>query len=119
MLSAMRRFLLGLLLLFGATACHGASLEPLPLDIRMTANRATAAPGDTISFVATAQGGSLVGVVVDFGDGAEDSFGTFGARTAQVTFRHAFASPGAFTVTAMITDAFAGQKSATVDISVQ
>lgn len=115
----MPRILLGLLLLFGIAACGDATLEPLPLDIRMTANRATAAPGDSISFVVTAQGGSLVGFVVEFGDGADSSFSTAGARTAQVTFRHAFANLGTFTVSAMITDAFAGQKSAAVDVSVQ
>ena len=115
----MPRILLGLLLLFGAAACGDASLEPLPLDIRMTANRGTVAPGDTVSFVVTAQGGSLVGVVVDFGDGTDDSFATSGARTAQLTFRHAFVSLGTFTVSAMITDAFAGQKTTTIGISVQ
>jgi hypothetical protein len=119
MLLAMPRILVGLVLLLAAAACHGSTLEPLPLDIRMTANRSTAAPGDTVSFVITAQGGSLVGVDVEFGDGADTTFATSGARTAQLTFRHAFASLGVFTVNATIVDAFAGEKSTTSVINVQ
>jgi PKD domain len=115
----MARILFGLLLLFGAAACGDATIEPLPLDIRVEASRATAAPGDTISFRVTAQGGTLVGVEMDFGDGADDSFGTSGARTAQVTFRHSYTSTGNFTVSAVLTDAFAGQKTTALGISVQ
>ena len=39
-----------------AAACQ-SSLEPLPLEISVAASRTTAAPGDTVVFVATMQGG--------------------------------------------------------------
>ena len=78
----------------------------------------TAAPGDTISFVATAQGGNLIGVETDYGDSTADQYATGGARNAKVTFRHAYEARGTFTVRVTVTDGVAGQKSATVEVRV-
>ena len=115
---AMSRILLYLPLLAGLIACEGSTLEPLPVDVSVEASRATAAPGDTVTFVVNAQGGSLVGVEIDYGDTVTELFGTAGARTARVTFRHAYAAPSTYLVRAVVTDAMAGQKEATVEVRV-
>ncbi len=107
-----------LAIVIGLAACTPGTLEPLPLDIGVTANRTTAAVGDSITFVVTAQGGILVGVEIDYGDGIVEQFGTSGARTAQVTFRHAYQLSGTFTVRAVVTDAEAGQKDATTEVRI-
>ena len=79
----------------------------------------TAAPGDPVSFLVTAQGGDLLGVDVDYGDTTTDQYGTGGARTARVTFSHAFSTAGVYPVRATVTDALAGSRDAVVEIRVQ
>ena len=103
----------------GLAACGDPTLEPLPLQISIETSRTTAAPGDTVVFTAVIQGGSLLGVTTDYGDGTGDSFGTSGARTGRVGFRHAFATRGTFTTTMTVTDANAGTKTASVATRVQ
>lgn len=103
----------------GLVACAQEPLEPLPLQISIETNRTTAVPGDTVIFTAVIQGGSLLGLVAEFGDGTTDSFGTSGARTGRVGFRHAYTARGTFTTTITVTDATAGQKSASVQTRVQ
>jgi hypothetical protein len=105
--------------LIGVASCDTAPLEPLPLDIGIEASGTTAAPGDTISFLVRAQGGSLVGIAMAFGDNNTAQFATSGARTAEVTFRHAYAAVGVYDVTATVTDALAGDKSASIEIRVE
>jgi PKD repeat protein len=108
-------------LLFFAFAIFSAcseSLAPLPLEIGVQASRTVAAPGDSIDFVVTAQGGQLVGIAIAFGDGSEDLFGTGGARTAKVTFRHAYSARGTYQVQATVTDALAGPKDASIEVRV-
>jgi hypothetical protein len=105
--------------LIGIAACDTATLDPLPLDIGIEASRTTAAPGDTIGFVVTAQGGSLVGVAMAFGDNNSAQFATGGARTAEVPFRHAYSAVGVYEASATVTDARAGDKSASVEVHVQ
>jgi hypothetical protein len=105
--------------LAGPVACGDASLDPLPLEITIAANRATAAPGETVEFEVTAQGGTLIGVTIDYGDDTSDQFGTGGARTARVTFSHAFAAAGVYQVRASVVDAVAGGRDAVVQITVQ
>ena len=107
-----------LAILIGLAACTPATLEPKPLDIVVEANRSTAVVGDTVTFVVTTQGGALVGVEIDYGDSTIDQFGTGGARTARVTFRHAYLQSGTYTAKAVVTDAAAGQKQATVEVRV-
>jgi hypothetical protein len=41
-----------------------------------------------------------------------------GALTARVTFKHAFRTTGTFTVSAVVTDAVAGEKEASVGVLV-
>lgn len=99
-------------------ACSAETLAPLPLAISIDASRTTAAPGDSVSFEVIAQGGQLIGITVTYGDGTEDQFATGGARTARVTFRHAFPAAGTYQVRATVTDAVAGEKDAAMEIRV-
>jgi plastocyanin len=104
--------------LAGVVACSPSQLEPLPLEVTVAASRTTAAPGDTIAFIVTAQGGNLFGLEINFGDGGTDQFGTGGARTARHTFRHAYLQRGTYLVQVRATDALAGPKEATVEVRV-
>lgn len=99
-------------------ACGPATTAPQPLEISVAASRASVAVGDTVSFVATVQGTSLLGLDADFGDGGTDSYGTAGARTGKVTFRHPFSARGTYTVKITATDSDTSQKSASVGIQV-
>ena len=98
--------------------CSADALAPLPLRITISASRLTAAPGDVISFEVVAQGGQLVGITTTYGDGTEEQFGTGGARTARVTFHHAFSAPGTYQVQATVTDALAGTEDASIAVRV-
>ncbi len=100
-------------------ACSAETLAPLPLGIGIVASRTTAAPGESLSFEVTAQGGQLIGVTTAYGDGTEDQIATSGARTARLTFRHAFYAPGTYQVRATVTDALAGPKEASVEVRVE
>lgn len=104
------------LLLVTTFACS-ESLEPLPFVVSLDASRTTAARGDTITFVVGAQGGQLIGVQIDFGDGATDQYATSGARTARVSFKHAYGAAGAYTARAVVTEV-TGQKDATVNVTI-
>lgn len=101
-----------------AWGCTESTLDPLPLEIAVAASRTTAAPGDTILFVATVQGGSLLGLDADYGDTTTEQFATGGARTGKVTFRHAYTTRGTFTTKITVTDATLGQKNASVEVRV-
>ena len=114
----LRNALSCLAIAIGLASCTPATLEPKPLDIGVEVNRTTTVPGDTLTFVVSAQGGTLVGVEIDYGDNVLDQFGTAGARTARVTFRHAYVERGSYTVKAVVTDAAAGQKQATIEVRV-
>src|SRR4051812_47245998 len=115
----MRRPLWLFLALFLVVACGKATLDPLPLDVTLSASKTAAVPGETINFTANAQGGDLIGLQMDYADmSAGDQYGTSGARTAQVTFHHPFGAAGTYVVTVTVTDGLAGQKKATVSIRV-
>jgi hypothetical protein len=105
-------------LLTCAIACGDGSLDPLPLSIALEASSTTAAPGETVHFVVDAQGGSLLGVSIDFGDDTGNQFATGGARRAHVPFSHAFSVAGVYLVRATATDATAGSRHADVRITV-
>ena len=105
-------------IVIAALACTESTLDPLPLEISIAASRTTAAPGDTIYFVATIQGGSILGLNADYGDTSTDIFGTSGARTGKVTFRHAYTTRGTFTTKITLTDATLGTKSDSIQIRV-
>lgn len=116
MLERMRLRVLGLILVVCASCL--APVEVLPLTVSVDANRTTAAPQDSITFVVKAGGSALVGIQAEYGDGASDSFFPSGARTATVSFVHTYLAKGIYTVTATATDASAGQQKATVQVRV-
>jgi PKD repeat protein len=94
-------------------------LDPLPLSIAIEASQTTAAPGDAINFLVNAQGGDLLGIDTDYGDGTAEQYATGGARTARVTFRHAYTTAGTYQVRATVTDARAGNKEATLAVTIR
>ena len=104
----------GLLLVLGS--CRQTTEPPVPVVVTLETSRTTAVRGDTISFTVNATGNNLIGVVVDFGDQLGDQYATGGARTARVTFKHAFQSAGSFTVNVVVTDAVAGDKEASTSV---
>jgi hypothetical protein len=105
-------------LLLGVAACSNESTAPRPFDVSLESNVTTVTRGDSVTFTVIARGGSLLGVLMDYGDGRNDQYATGGARTARVTFRHAFDAAGTYTVSAAVTDAVAGQKDAALQIRV-
>jgi PKD domain-containing protein len=116
--ATIQRFVLGALLLIGTSACSQSTLDTFPVDITVSASPTTAARGDTVSFTVNAHGGNLLGIAIDYGDSSSDQYGTSGARSARVTFKHAYQAPGTFTVQATVTDAVGGQKDASIAIRV-
>jgi len=98
------------------TACRQTTAPPVPLQVSLESSDLTASAGDTIAFTVHATGNNLVGVVMDFGDSGSDQFAMGGALTARVTFKHAFETTGTYTVSAVVTDAVAGEKQATVAV---
>ena len=110
----MKRLLVFLVALAAVACVEG--LDPLPLDVTIEPSKVTTVVGDSIEFVVKAQGGSLVGITIDYGDGITDIFETAGARTAQVRFRHPYTATGTYDVQGGALDASAGQKVATVQV---
>lgn len=106
------------LLLATLVACGGGTIAPLPLEVGISASRTTAVRGDSINFLVTAQGAGLVGVEAVYGDGMSDLFATAGARTARVSFRHAYGSAGTYTVEAVATEVSGATRSATLEVRV-
>jgi hypothetical protein len=115
----MRALLAFLLLGTLLGACDPYETEPLPLDITVSAERTQAAPGDSILFEINAQGGSLLGIDLVWGDGQTRAIQTVGAQTANVRQRHAYAQPGVYDMSASVSDAEAGSKTATLSIRIQ
>jgi PKD repeat protein len=114
----MRRALLTFIVVLAGAACGESTLDPLPLAVTVSPNKSVATPRDTITFLVSAQGGSLVGLQIDYADSSGDQFGTSGARTAEITFHHAYAAAGTYQVTVTVADGLAGQKKATTEIRV-
>jgi plastocyanin len=106
----------GLILITCLGACRQTTAPPLSLQVTLESSHLTAAAGDTITFTVHATGNNLVGVVMDFGDSGSDQFAMGGALTARVTFKHAFETTGTFLVSAVVTDAIAGEKEASVGV---
>ena len=113
----MRRALLTSMLVI-AGACGESTLDPLPLVVTVSPSKSVATPRDTITFRVSAQGGNLIGLQIDYADSNSDQFGTSGARTAEITFHHAYTTAGTYQVTVTVTDGLAGQKRASTEIRV-
>ena len=110
----MKRWLFAVLFL--TASCRQSTEPPGPLVVTLESSRSTAARGDTITFTVHATGNNLIGVIMDFGDQTGDLYATGGALTARVTFKHVFQATGSFTVTAIVTDAIAGEKESTTAV---
>ena len=110
----MNRWLFAALIL--TASCRQTTEPPVSLVVTLESNRSTAARGDTITFTVNASGNNLVGVVIDFGDQTGDLFATSGALTARVTFKHVYQATGSFTVSAIVTDAIAGERESTTAV---
>lgn len=115
----MRQLLHRALLLACLAACGDATVEPLPLQVTITASPMTVAAGATVTFAINAQGGELVQIATDYGDGGSEVYLTGGARTAQLTRPHIYSAAGTFQATSTVTDARAGQVTASVQVIVQ
>jgi hypothetical protein len=114
-----RLLLAAVALTLAAAACTTSSLEPLPLEITMTANKLTAVPADSIDFEIRAQGGVLLGLSIAWGDGSSRDVDLNGARWANVNLRHAYEQSGVYQVSAAVDDAAAGEKTATLSVTIQ
>jgi hypothetical protein len=101
-----------------AAACDN-SLEPVALEIDLQASSVDFAAGDTINFLVIAQGTNLAGAMIDFADGVVDQFGAAGARTAHITFKHAYSVTGNFRVRASVIDASGEERSDSLDVVVK
>jgi hypothetical protein len=109
--------LLALVLVLACGGCLG-TVEPLPFEVKLEAAKTTLATGEFVDFVVTAQGGTLLTATIDFGDGGTDEFPPSGSRTARITFPHAFDVAGTYLVKATVTEANEGEKSATLQVTV-
>jgi hypothetical protein len=110
-----RLFALALVL---ATSGCLASVEPLPFEVKLEASKSSFPTGELVDFVVTAQGGTLLAVTIDYGDGNTETFPPSGSRTARITFPHAFDLAGTYLVKATVTESTEGDKSATVQVTV-
>jgi len=108
----------GFALIACLAACRTTTAPVVQLQVTLESSQLTAVTGDTVTFTVRATGNNLVGVVMDFGDSATDQYAMGGALTARVTFKHAFQTTGTFTVSAVVTDAIAGEKEANIGILV-
>jgi len=115
---SMRAFMIVLAAAVLGACLGGGNLEPLPLDVTVGANKLTANVGDTIAFTASAQGGSLFGVVVDFGDTKSAAYDARGARTIRLNFFHAYDAKGTYLVRVTASDVSLGNKDASLQIAV-
>jgi PKD domain len=91
----------------------------LPFQIDMAVNRTSAAPGDTLVVLVNAQGGNIINMIVEFGDGGIEAFPTGGARTAQALFPHPFTTAGDYKIKATVTDSDDGDKADSVVVHIQ
>ena len=109
--------LFALVLLLSTSGCL-ASVEPLPFEMTLEASKSSFPAGELVDFIVTAQGGTLLAATIDYGDGITETFPPSGSRRARVTFPHAFDAAGTYVVKATVTEATEGDKSATVQVTV-
>lgn len=96
------------LTLLAAGGCQDPAEVWRPTAVDLSSDRTTAPVGEPVDFRYQAQGQSLAGLVIDYGDGSRDSIAALGAQTAAGTVTHAFELAGAFDVTAALLD-FSGE----------
>jgi hypothetical protein len=96
-----RSFLLGTLLL-AVPFLHGCGLieteEPLALTATLEADRLSAAPEEVIRFFAEGTGQHIGALILDLGDGGQESHDVAGARRASMEVNWAYEEPGTYRV---------------------
>jgi hypothetical protein len=102
-----------------AGACGSYTVEPLPLEITLTADKLTTVPSDSINFEIRAQGGVLLGLSIEWGDGNSRELDLNGARTVTANLRHAYQQSGVYQVSAAVDDAAAGEETAMLTVTIQ
>jgi hypothetical protein len=114
----MKRLLLFVSLLSFA-ACGDFSTTIRETALTITPDRTTAATGQTFDFFYDAQGRSLGGMVIDYGDGSPaDSTELSGAVTATGHKLHAYEMPGAYIVSGRLEELNGSSVEATVTVNV-
>lgn len=99
----MRRVSSMLVLVFLA-GCGDFSTTIRPTELTLTVDRAEAQPGQDFEFYYQAQGRSMAGLILDYGDGAVDSLGFQGAVTATGRRSHSYENPGTYIVSGTLED---------------
>ncbi len=104
---AAARGALPLLLVAAAVACSdtGVFVSGEPVRITLEVDAPSLDQGETHRFRIEAGGRSLLGVVIEYGDGQVDSIIAAGAQTATHVQDHIYAEPGPYLVRARAEDA--------------
>jgi hypothetical protein len=113
----MKRLLLGLSVM-ALAACGDFSTTIRPTALTLTPDRTSAQTGQDFEFRYDAQGRSLAGLIIDYGDGGLDSIGLQGAVTATGGRVHAYETPGTYVVTGRLEEFLGGVVNAEVTVSV-
>ena len=94
--------------------------SPKPLSIDLSADRTTAAVGDSISFEAVVEGFEIIRITADMGDDSEEVvFELPALDDAFATWKHAYSEPGNYMVQAGVLDWSGGTRADTLFITVQ
>jgi hypothetical protein len=100
-------------------ACGDFSQTIRETALTLTPSRTTTPPGQVVEFRYEAQGRSLAGLILDYGDGSNpDSLFLQGAVTATGTFRHSFTQAGSYIVSGRLEEFFGGVATAEVPLTV-
>jgi PKD repeat protein len=113
----MRRFLIAALILSSVSACHLLD-TPIPYSVSVLASPSDVKAGDVVQFSAIANGGSILNMVIDYGDGSTEQYNNGGAQAARTFFSHSYKARGQYNVKLTATDADMGSKSATTQVNV-
>jgi hypothetical protein len=103
-----------------AVACSETTIDtgggPLAIELFVSPTNQTV--GDSVVVRTNAQGTSLAGTIIDFGDGRVDSIPGANANTQGIVTGHAYQTAGTFTIIATVEDLVQGSLSdqATVEI---
>ncbi|MEX2466873.1 MAG: hypothetical protein WD995_08175 [Gemmatimonadota bacterium] len=120
----MRRPVATFALLFATVAVSAACLDDSitgtrPLTFSLSAENPTAAVGDSVSFIFSATGTSIFGVLLLYGDGASDTIPTESASTVEwaAGATHVYEEPGTFSVIGRL-ETGAGSQTDTVEVEI-
>jgi hypothetical protein len=117
--------LVGVIAWLAALAMTGCILEDevvVATDMELTVDASTKAVGEDFSFSYDARGTALNRVVVQYGDGNEDSdstfFGAFQSSEMAGVMVHAYDSTGTFTVVGWVEDLAVGSDTVQLTVTV-